>query len=99
MSDHAQTILAAIIPNRRDLLDRALQSLSDQHFLDPVQRNIFRFLDRYAAVTGAVLSRQALVDQLEKGNIDSGKVLHYAEIYDLLESIDATEADFRWAVS
>ncbi len=99
MSDHAQTILSAIIPDRRDLLDRALQSLSDQHFLDPVYRNIFRFLDRYAAVTGSVLSRQALVDQLEKGNIDSGKVLHYSETYDLLASIDSSEADFRWALS
>lgn len=97
--DHAQIVLAAIIPERRDLLDKALRHLTEGHFLDPVLKNTFLFLERYAAVTGAILSRQALLDQLAKARVDAGKAAVYAETYDLLYINNVSDADFRWSLN
>lgn len=91
-------MLAAIIPDRRDLLDKALRHLTEGHFLDPVLRNTFLFVERYAAVTGSILSRQALLDQLSRARADAGKTAVYAEMYDLLSVSKVTDADFRWSM-
>jgi len=97
--DHGETLLAAIIPDRRDLLDTALRHLTQEHFTDPVQRNMFLLLDRYAEVTGAILTRSALLDLLRTNRADAGKVAQYQEIYDLLAGKPADEADFRWSLT
>ncbi len=97
-TQHAEKLLAAIIPNRRDLLDRALRHLSADHFPDPVLRNMFILLDRYAEVTGSILTRDALGDLLRRGRADAGKLLQYCEMYDLLATTTADEADFLWSL-
>lgn len=98
-NDHARTLLAAIIPARRDLLDRALSHLSPAHFPDSTLRNIFVMLERYSEVTGSIITREALGELVRRspgGTVD--KVLLYEETFDLLESTDADEAAFRWAL-
>ncbi len=97
-TDHARTILAAIIPDRRDLLDKALRHLNPEHFPDTVLRNIFIMLERYSEVTGAILTRDALDDQLSASRADAGKVALYLETFDLLAATHADEAAFRWSL-
>lgn len=95
---HCTTVLAAIIPDRRDLLDKALTQLSPEHFTDATLRTIFIMLSRYAEVTGAILTRESLVDQLRFARADAGKVALYTETYDLLRDTPADESSFRWSV-
>lgn len=97
-NDHCRQLLAAIIPDRRDLLDKALRHLGPDHFPDPVLRNMFGFLERYSEVTGAILTRAALSDVLAHGRADAGKVALYEETYDLLYATWADEAAFRWSL-
>ncbi len=97
--DHEQRILAGIIPDRRDLLDVALRHLAPEHFLDPANRNLYILLERYAHVTGAVLTAAALGDILERNSVDAGKVLHYQEIYAGLAATHVDESEFRWSIT
>lgn len=89
-------VLAAIIPNRLDLLDKAIQQLTGGHFTDPTLRVIYSILDRYASVTGAVLRRDALSDSLR--DVPASQRVAILEMYDLLHDMDHDEADFRWAL-
>lgn len=97
-SDHARVILAAIIPDRRDLLDNALRHLSPEHFPDAILRNLFIMLTRYADVTGAVLTKAALDDLLNHARADAGKRALYEETYDLLAVTPVDESVFRWSL-
>jgi replicative DNA helicase len=97
-TEHAEKLLAAIIPDRRDLLDRALRHLDTDHFVDPVHRSMFQLLERYAEVTGAILPRGALDDLLRRGRADAGKLAQFLEVYDLLAGMSADESDFRWSL-
>src|SRR5690349_21718158 len=59
--EHARIILAAIIPNRTDLLDRALRDLTPEQIPDRSLANLFTMLERYSEVTqGSILTRSAL---------------------------------------
>lgn len=97
-SEHSRTLLSAIIPHRRDLLDVALRHLTADHFPERTLGNLFVMLERYAEVTGAVLTRAALVDMLESARADAGKIALYSETYDLLHDTAVDEAAFRWAL-
>lgn len=93
---HAENVLAAIIPARADLLDKALMQLTENHFSDPTHRVLFQMLERYASVTGEVLRRDALVDGLR--DVPAARVALITETYDALVEQSSDEADFRWSV-
>lgn len=97
-TEHCRTLLAAIIPDRRDLLDIALRHLSAEHFPDRVLANLYTLLERYAEVTGAILTRTALGDLLTSSRADAGTIASYQETYDELHQRQADEAAFRWAL-
>lgn len=97
-SDHSKVVLGAIIPNRRDLLDKAMQHLSEVHFTDLTLRNIFTLIRRVYEVNGSVMTVAALEDLLRKNGADAGKKLAYIETYQLLSSMDVPDADFRWSL-
>jgi replicative DNA helicase len=97
-TDHAKTLLAAIIPQRADLLDRALRDLSPDQIPDRLLANLFTLLERYYGVTSEVLTRAALADLLVGSKTDQGTIAAYQEIFDELHERQASEADFRWAV-
>ena len=74
-TEHAQTVLSAIIPDRRDLLERALIFLTPEHFPEPPQANLFKFLQHYSDRTGgAIIPLKYLSDQL-RDRLETGKVL------------------------
>src|SRR5438034_11107137 len=94
-TDHARTLLAAIIPGRRDLLDRALRHLTAEHFPDLTLRNVFLMLERYAEVTGAIVTRDALHDLLVTCRADASKIGLYLDTNDRITSNDAEPDRFR----
>lgn len=95
---HARRILAAIVPDRQDLLDVALKHLTVDHFTDPQLRNVFVMLDKYYNVTGQVLKKQAMVDLLVQGKQDPGRIALYQETFEFLEELHVVDADFRWSL-
>lgn len=96
-SEHARILLAAIIPDRKDLLELALRDLIAEQIPDRVLGNLFTLLMRYHEVTGAVLTRAALGDQLARNKVDAGTTAAYQEIYDELHDRQADDAAFRWS--
>jgi replicative DNA helicase len=97
-SEHARTLLAAIIPDRHDLLERALRDLSPQQIPDRILANLLTLLERYSEITGAVMTRAALADLLGAARTDAGTVAAYQETYDELRDNKADEAGFRFAL-
>lgn len=97
--EHGRIVLAAIIPDRLDLLDKALRHLAPEHFVDPVCRNLWLMLERYYGATGKVLRRPVLDDLLAQTRADAGKIALHLETYDLLAGAQADDADFTWSLT
>src|SRR4051812_26774787 len=96
--EHSKIVLSAILPDRVDLLSRAMTQLTDTHFPDAQYKNIFLLLERYLDTTGGVLTRSALLDTLGRNKVDAGKIALYAETYDALVSSKVEDTEFRWSV-
>jgi len=96
--EHGNIVLSAIIPDRRDLLDKAMLHLTPEHFTDSLQSNLFTMAEKYFRITGSVLSPIALKDLLAKSKADAGKVAYYTEALQLLNDTHTDEADFKWSM-
>lgn len=97
-SEHSRIILAGILHNRRDLLEKATSLLSPDHFPEKVHARIFELLLRYSEVTqGAVMPLKFLDDRL-KGRSDPGQIPLFIETYQSLTEFEADDAEFLWSV-
>lgn len=97
-SQHARHLLAAIIPDQLDLLDRALRDLTPEQIPDRLLANMLRMLERYSEVATAVMTRDAMTDMLSGAKVDAGSIAAYQEIYDELYQLPCDEPRFRWAL-
>jgi replicative DNA helicase len=97
-SQHARHLLAAIIPGRTDLLDRALRDLTPEQIPDLILSNLFRLLEVFYEKTEGIMSRRQLTDLLTGGRYDSGTIAAYQEKYDELHDLPCDEVAFRWAI-
>lgn len=95
-SQHAKNLLAAIIPGRADLLDRALRDLTPEQIPDITLANLFRLLERFYEKTEGVINRQQLVDAM--ADRDAGTIAAYREVFDELHEMPCDEVAFRWAI-
>ena len=98
MLDHESVILASIIPNRRDLLMRALNRLEPEHFRNEQRRNIFTFLGRYYDMTGDILPKETLSDIMVSRGVEQTKALLYEEVYAELSSLEVADHQFIWSL-
>jgi replicative DNA helicase len=96
--EHARYLLAAIIPDRLDLLDRALRDLTPEQIPDRLLANMLRMLERYSEVATAIMTREAMTDMLAGAKLDAGSIAAYQESYDELHEMPCDEARFRWAI-
>jgi replicative DNA helicase len=96
--DHSKVVLGAILPNQPELLHRALDQLTPDHFPDPQYKALFMLMERYIEQAGGVLTKAALVDQLAKRNVDAGKIALYETTYDVLASMKVDNHEFKWSV-
>lgn len=100
-SDYARTVLAGIIPDRRDLWLYAQHHLDPEHFGDSKTsetRKIFELLERYYDITGDVLPQATLTDLLARSDTDESKQLLYEQLYADLVAYKPAEHEFRYAV-
>jgi replicative DNA helicase len=96
-TEHAATVLSAILPLRGDLLDRAATQLTDEHFPDKVQKTLWSIIIRYKEFTGGVIQSKNLEDLL-KGRSDAGTIQLYTETYETYASTNVPEDEFTWSV-
>lgn len=97
-SDHSKIVLAAILHNRRDLLEKSLSLLTQEHFPEKVHARIFGMLERYSDFTdGAVMPLKFLDDRL-RGRADPGQIQLYTETYEALAEFAVDDAEFAWSV-
>lgn len=96
--EHAQAVLSAIIPDRRDLLERAVTFLTPEHFPEPPQANLFKFLLFYSDRTGgAIIPLEYLADNLRE-RLDAGKALQYEELWQACAETHVTDDKFLWSM-
>jgi len=95
--EHSKIVLAAIIPDRIDLLLKAITQLTDNHFPDQQFKVLFTLLDRCHQVSGQVLTKQILGDSLAK-KVDPSRLALFLETYDVLYNMQVSDSDFRWSV-
>lgn len=96
--DHSKVVLGAILPHRDDLLLRALEHLTVDHFPEQQYKALFLLMERYLETTGGVLTKAALNDQLTRNNVDAGKIALYETTYDVLTELQVDDHDFKWSV-
>lgn len=96
--DHAEIVLSAILPDRRDLLDRAIRDLTIDHFSDSTHILIFSLLEKYLNISHAVLSVHALKDSLSRSGKNAGETLALVETFELLSAKEHSEAEFNWSI-
>jgi replicative DNA helicase len=96
-TEHAERVLSAILPDRLDLLETALQKLTYEVFTDNIHLNLFKLIEKYRDITNGVLSRSALEDMLT-GNTDPGRAELYYENYDLFSAKSVDDTDFYWSL-
>lgn len=95
---HGKIVLSAILPNRRDLLEKATSRLTPEHFSDKAQRALFTMLERYADKTdGSVMPEKFLEDHL-RDKIESGQTHLFLETFKLFSEKSATDDEFLWSV-
>ncbi len=98
LTDHCRNVLAGVLPSRRDLLERAWQSLTPESFVDPKLCAMFQMLGLYYDKTGDVLTRSALEDIMNNSKADAGSVAYYLENFDLLLGMTVDESSFLWSL-
>lgn len=95
---HGKIVLSAILPNRRDLLEKATGRLVPDHFVDKTQRTIFTMLERYADKTdGSVMPEKFLEDHL-RDKVESGQTHILVETYKLYGERDVPDDEFLWSL-
>lgn len=95
--EHGRIVLSGIIPGRLDLLIEALSEVTEDHFVDPMQKRFWLFLERFYNTASGVLSRTAVEDILARV-ADAGRRALYLETYDDFAHLKIDDADFRWSV-
>lgn len=98
MSTYQETVLAGILPNRRDVLLLAQQHLEDEHFTDETHRKIWQLLGRYYDVAGDVLPLKTLSDLLTRQGVDDAKSLLYEQTYAALIEKSVADHEVRYAL-
>lgn len=98
-SSHAEQVLGAIFPSRKDLLEKALYRLTPECFVNSNHRTLFSMASRYYEVTQSVLLKPAMQDILRSwGRADAGKIALLEEVYDHISSLEVGEDSFLWSV-
>lgn len=98
MADYASTVLAGILPNRRDLLLLAQQHLEDEHFTDETHSTLWKIICRYYDIAGDVLPQKTLSDLLTRQEVDEAKQLLYEETFAELASREVADHEVRYAI-
>lgn len=96
-SEHAEMVLAAVIPGRTDLLTAVQRNLTEEHFPEETQKFLYRAMMTYADSTGAVLTTEAFKDLLRQ-EPDIGQRQLLAETFVTVAKAKVTEDQFRWSL-
>lgn len=93
-TEHAEIVLSAIFPARFDLMEKAQIKLTEEHFVDPVHRAIYRLLERFMELSGQVMPIEYLDDL---SNADAGTILMLREHIEGFIERQVDDSQFLWS--
>lgn len=93
-----EIVIAAILPERVDLLNYCMLRLQPRHFLDENLRSIFEILRRYHDITGAVLPVHMLEKVLQASKWEAARILAVEQTFKELVGVQMGAPEARWAV-
>lgn len=96
-AEHAELVLAAVLPSRADLLTAVQKNLTEEHFPEDSQKFLYRALMAYADSTGGVLTMSAFKDLLMR-EPDVGRRQLLAEHYRTVYQTQVPDDQFRWSI-
>jgi replicative DNA helicase len=94
--EHGAFVLGAIVPGRRDLLEKATRVLTTEHFVATEQQMLFGLLTQYHDRVGGVLTQGALDDLTAR--IDVGRAAIYREAYLGYAESSVGDEQFEWSL-
>lgn len=97
-TNHAKVVLAGVLPKRLDLLRELTKEVTEDYFTDPIYAKMFALIQNYYQRVDGVMTRNALMDMLNRSNLDPGRKAVYEETFDDLVALDITDAEFMWSV-
>lgn len=95
--NHSRKVLAAIIPQRRDLLVEAMQWLTEDHFTAEPDKVLWRLLVRFYDQTAEVVSREIFVEMLSRLDVEPARAIAWEQLYTQVEVETVDDATFRYS--
>lgn len=96
-AEHSEIVLSGILPNRKDLLDKAMRMLTPEHFPDKLHARLFQVLSAYNDRVNSVIPRKNL-DDFFRGKLDESQLILMLEAYDALSEMNTGEPEFHWSI-
>lgn len=96
-AEHSEIVLSGILPNRKDLLDKAMRMLTPEHFPDKLHARLFQVLSAYNDRVNSVIPRKNL-DDFFRGKIDESQLILMLEAYDAFCEMQTEEPEFHWSI-
>jgi replicative DNA helicase len=94
-SDPSKVVLTALFTHDMQLIDEISRSLTENHFVDPILRSLFRGVLTYRSVANGLLTASAVEDLVS--GVDAGTAAVVRETYAALVAESASTSDARWA--
>lgn len=92
--DAASKVLSGLLAGDAGLIDEIQRRVTEEHFVDPTLRSIYRLILSYRSISGGVLNRDA-VEQFTS-RVDAGTAALMRETFDALAADPVTPDVVRW---
>jgi replicative DNA helicase len=96
-AEHSEIVLSGILPNRKDLLEKAMRMLTPDHFPDRLHARLFQVLSAYYDKVNSIIPRKNL-DDFFRGKLDEGQLVLMLEAYDAFTEMPTGDPEFHWSV-
>lgn len=96
-SEHAEIILAGILPDNVPRLYSAQKHITADHFSTRELGNVYQIICHLVEVTGHLPTVDSFVDLIGSQH-DSGTVTLYRDIFERLTVKDVLDSDFSWSM-
>lgn len=98
VSEHSLVVLSAILAGRRDLLERAVNTLSPAHFSERAHSSLFTVIQRYYDTSGGGILPLKYLDDVLRPRLEPGTAQLLTETYQLCTDKHPDDTEFAWSL-
>lgn len=96
--EHGNMILGAILPNRVDLMERAVLRVQLEYFQDRYQKLLWQFLVEYYERTSLIAPISVLDDQIRKHSVPDGHATALHTLWETCAEMSVVDAEMDWSI-